>query len=372
MTVRKAERLLNLIAFLLETDRLITPQQIQDTVPGYAEQSWEAFKRMFERDKEALREVGIPLEVAPVAVLGEPEEGYRIPKDRYYLPELDLAPEELASLWLAAGLVRLQDPAAARTALLKLAGELPPEVERARLSWLSADLGLAVPGLPRAFEAVAERRTISFEYRGRSGPQTRTLDPYGLVHRKGTWYLVGRDHDRGENRSFRLDRVSSELRFRNKGGPGADFDAPEGFRPQEALEVPPFVGRPEAPLKAPDKSEAPLKAPDKSEAPLKAPDKKGSSPAVDALVRFDASTAWWIERTHPWLRLTWGSDGDASARVPVSDNSGFVSWLLSLGEGVELVEPEALRGEVLARLEEICDGVPPEPDPEPELGVESG
>ncbi|HXL41741.1 MAG TPA: WYL domain-containing protein [Actinomycetota bacterium] len=362
MTVRKAERLLNLIAFLLETDRLITPQQIQDTVPGYAEQSWEAFKRMFERDKEALREVGIPLEVAPVAVLGEPEEGYRIPKDRYYLPELDLAPEELASLWLAAGLVRLQDPAAARTALLKLAGELPPEVERARLSWLSADLGLAVPGLPQAFEAVAERRTISFEYRGRSGPQTRTLDPYGLVHRKGTWYLVGRDHDRGENRSFRLDRVSSELRFRNKGGPGADFDAPEGFRPQEALEVPPFVGRPEAPLKAPDKSEAPLKAPDKKE----------SSPAVDALVRFDASTAWWIERTHPWLRLTWGSDGDASARVPVSDNAGFVSWLLSLGEGVELVEPEALRGEVLARLEEICDGVPPEPEPEPEPGVESG
>jgi predicted DNA-binding transcriptional regulator YafY len=337
VTVRKAERLLNLIAFLLETDRLITPQQIQDTVPGYADQSWEAFKRMFERDKEALREVGIPLEVAPMAGLGEPEEGYRIPKDRYYLPELDLAPEELASLWLAAGLVRLQDPTAARTALLKLAGEMPPDVERARLSWLSADLGLAVQGLPRAFEAVAERRTITFDYRGRSGVQTRTLDPYGLVHRKGTWYLVGRDHDRGENRSFRLDRVSGEVNFRNKGGPGAEFESPEGFRPQEALEVPPFVGREEA-------------------------------PAVEALVRFDASTAWWIERTHPWLRLEWGDDGAASARVPVSDSAGFVSWLLSLGEGVELVEPEALRGEVLARLEEICSGVPPEP----ELGVENG
>src|SRR5207245_927070 len=242
--------------------------------------------------------------------------------------------------------------------------------ERARLSWLSADLGLAVPGLPRAFEAVAERRTISFDYRGRSGAQTRTLDPYGLVHRKGTWYLVGRDHDRGENRSFRLDRVIGELRFRNKGGPGADFDAPEGFRPQEALEVPPFVGRPEAPLKAPDKPEAPLKAPDKPEAPLKAPDKPETAPAVDALVRFDASTAWWIERTHPWLRLTWGTGGDASARVPVSDNAGFVSWLLSLGEGVELVEPEALRGEVLARLEEICARVPP--GGESEAGVLPG
>ncbi len=66
MTIRKAERLLNLIAFLLEADRPITIQQIQDTVPGYAEQSWETFRRTFQRDKDALREVGIPLELAPV------------------------------------------------------------------------------------------------------------------------------------------------------------------------------------------------------------------------------------------------------------------------------------------------------------------
>ena len=323
MTVRKAERLLNLIAFLLETDRPITIQQIQDTVPGYAGQSWDTFKRMFERDKDALREVGIPLELAPVVVRGEQEEGYRIPKERYYLPDLELADEELAALWLAAGLVRLQDPGAARTALLKLAGELPPDLERARLSWLSADLGLAVPGLPRAFEAVAERRTITFAYRGRSGEQVRTLDPYGLVHRKGTWYLVGRDHDRRENRSFRLDRVAGEIRFVSA-GPGAEFEAPEGFRPQEALEAPPFVGR------------------------------EGGPPAVEALVAFDASTAWWIERTHPWLRLAWGDDGSASARVPVSETAGFVSWLLSLGEGAYLVEPQDLRREVLARLEEVC------------------
>ena len=316
MTVRKAERLLNLIACLLETTRPLTPQQIQDTIPGYAGQSWETFKRMFERDKDALREVGIPLE--------ERESGYRIPKDRYYLPELDLADEELAALWLAAGLVRLQDPTAARTALLKLAGELPPEVERARLSWLSADLGLAVPGLPRAFEAVAERRTITFTYRGRSGEQARTMDPYGLVHRKGTWYLVGRDHDRRENRSFRLDRITGDIRFTGSAGTRGEFEPPEGFRPEEALEMPPFVGR------------------------------GGEAGVSLALVRFDASTAWWVERTHPWLRLEWAGRGDATARIAVTETAGFVSWLLSLGEGVELLEPAELRREVLARLEEIC------------------
>jgi proteasome accessory factor B len=325
MSAHKAERLLNLIVCLLETERPVTVKQIHDTVPGYSGQGFEAFKRMFERDKEALREVGIPLDRAPVTFGGEPEEGYRIPKERYYLPDLDLAPEELASLWLAAGLVRLQDPGAARAALLKLAGDLPPEEVPAGLSWLSADLGLAVPGLPRAFEAVAERRSVAFTYHSRSGERTRRLDPYGLVHRKGAWYLVGRDHDAGELRSFRLDRVVGEIAFADGrlAPPGPEFDPPPGFRPEEALELPPFVER---------------------------SDVAGGG----ALVAFDPSTAWWVERSHPWLRLEGRPDGGAEARVPVSDVAGFVSWVLSLGEGVEVLEPAELRRAILARLEELC------------------
>jgi proteasome accessory factor B len=326
VSTRKAERLLNLIVCLLETDRPVTVQQIHDTVPGYAGQGFETFKRMFERDKDALREVGIPLDRAPVIVEGAAEEGYRIPKDRYYLPELDLAPEELAALWLAAGLVRLQDPGAARSALLKLAGELPPEVERTRLSWLSADLGLAVPGLPRAFQAVADRRTVSFAYRARSGggESLRMLDPYGLVHRKGAWYLVGLDHGRGDLRSFRLDRVVGPIEYAsNRRSGGAEFEPPPGFRPEEALEVPPFVDR----------------------------EAGGEDRAV---VGFDPGTAWWVERSHPWLRLEPRPDGGAVAEVPVADRSGFVSWVLSLGEGVEIVGPASLRAEVLARLESLC------------------
>lgn len=330
MTVRKAERLLNLIVCLLETDRPVTAQQVQDAVPGYADQTWETFKRMFERDKEALREVGIPLELGTVVVGGETDEGYRIPKDRYYLPDLELAPEELAALWLAAGLVRLQDPGAARAALLKLGGDVPPGVDQGRLSWLSADLGLGVHGLARAFEAVADRKTLVFAYRGRSGEQTRTLDPYGLVHRKGAWYLVGRDHARDELRTFRLDRVAGELQFASaalpgrRAGVGPEFEPPEGFRAEQALEIPPFVVR--------EPAEA----------------------ATEALVAFDPETAWWVERTHPWLRLDWCADGSARARVPLSDASGFISWVLSLGEGVELIEPQELRGQILRRLEEAC------------------
>lgn len=331
MKVHKAERLLNLIVCLLETERPMSVQQIQDTVPGYADQGWESFKRMFERDKDALREVGIPLDRQPVVVRGEQEEGYRIPKDRYYLPDLALAPEEVAALWLAAGLVRIQDPGTARAALLKLSGDLPADLSEDRLPWLQADFGLSVPGLSRAFEAVADRRRVTFGYRSRSGEQQRILDPYGLVHRKGAWYLVGRDHARDEIRSFRLDRVVGELRFQTGGGApqatGPEFEPPPGFRPQEALQVPPFVGRPGA-----------------------------GAEEETALVTFDAATAWWVERSHPWLRLAWDDAGGASASIPVVDHDGFVSWILSLGEGVEVARPASLRAAILARLEEVCGG----------------
>lgn len=345
MAVPKAERLLNLIVCLLETERPVTARQIHDTVPGYAGQGYEAFKRMFERDKEALREVGIPLALGPVPVEGGAEDGYRIPKDRYYLPDLNLGPEELAALWLAAGLVRLQDPGAARAALLKLSGDAPAtaraDSDRARLSWLSADLGLAVPGLPRAFEAVADRKTVTFSYRTARGGQTREttrlVDPYGLVHRKGAWYLVGLDHHRGEQRSFRLDRVAGDIRFESSPqvSAGPEFEPPAGFRPEEALELPPFVGR--APALPAGQSAAPQLA----------------APQL-AHVAVDPEIAWWLERSHPWLQLRPTAGGGARGEVPVTDPEGFVSWVLSLGEGVEVLAPPSLRAAVLARLEELC------------------
>ncbi len=322
MKVRKAERLLNLIVLLLDTARPLTVHEIRETVPGYAQEQWDSFKRMFERDKEVLREVGIPLELGATDIW-ETEEGYRIPKERYYLPDLKLSAEELAALWLATGLLRLQDPEAAQVALLKLTGDLSPELEAARPTWLAADLGLAVPGLPRAFEAVAERKRVTFSYRSSKDEMTaRTLDPYGLVHRRGSWYLVGRDHRSGEIRSFRLDRVLGQIHFLDPSSPGGEFEPKEGFRPEEALEAPPFVA--------------------------------GDGAGFEAVVRFEVSSAWWVERTQPWLRLEATDGGAALARVRVSDALGFTSWVLSLGEGAEVVEPRHLRVLVRKRLEEAC------------------
>lgn len=321
MPVRKAERLVNLIVYLLETPKPVKPDQIRRTIPGYDQNNDSTFQRMFERDKEDLRELGIPLEIQPTDVFEE-EYGYKIPKDRYYLPKIELEPDELAALWMAAGLLRLPDPASRRTALLKLAGDLLPEDSRSTLSWLAADFGMAVPGLPKAFQAVSERRSIEFGYRSAKGHESgRRVDPYGLVHRRGAWYVIARDVGDGEIKAFRLDRMTGEVRFRNASSAGGEFEIPEGFRPETAVSAPPFV--------------------------------KGEG-ATSATVRFDSSTAWRAERECPWLEMNWHEDGSAEAKLEVTETSGFISWVLAFGLGAEVLGPAECRHAVLRRLEEIC------------------
>lgn len=321
MPGRKAERLVNLIVYLLETPRPRRPEEIRRTIPGYEGSSDAAFQRMFERDKEELRDMGIPLELRPTDAFEE-EFGYKIPKDRYYLPDIEMEPDELAALWMAAGLLRLPDPSSARTALLKLAGELPPQDERSSLSWLTADVGVSAPGLPRAFQAVADRKLVRFGYRSLGGEETsRLVEPYGLVHRRGVWYVVGRDTTDPEVKSFRFDRMTDEPRIVNPGSAEAEFDIPEGFSPESHLAAPPFVH---------------------------------GGDAVTSRVHFDSMTAWRVDRECPWLELDWAEDGSAEASLEVTDATGFVSWLLSFGLGAEVLEPEPLRRAVLYHLEQIC------------------
>lgn len=321
MPVRKAERLVNLIVYLLETNKPVKPDEIRRTIPGYDQDSDSSFQRMFERDKENLREMGIPIELQPTDVF-EDEFGYRIPKERYYLPDIQLPPAELAALWMAASLLRLPDPSSARTALLKLSGDLPADDARSALSWLAADVGMSVKGLPQAFQAVAERRAIQFGYRSSAGKtRARKVDPYGLVHRRGAWYVVGRDREDAEMKSFRFDRMTGEIRLLTPSSAGGEFEIPESFRPETALGVPPFV--------------------------------KGEDP-MRARVHFDAATAWRVERECPWLDLKWHEDGRAESELEVTETSGFVSWVLAFGLGAEVIDPPELRRAVLERLEEIC------------------
>lgn len=207
MSVNKLERLLNLTAVLLNTTQPLTAEQIRLRVEGYPD-SGSAFHRAFERDKDDLRVMGIPLTVEKVAATDPPVDGYRIEPDEYYLADPGLDPAELAALHLASLSVRV-DGIDDEEALWKLGGVAADTTERTATIRGSADMAGVVANLPTdpalipIFQAITANETITFAYRG----DTRTLDPWRLDFHRGRWYLTGFDHDRDGQRNFRLDRI---------------------------------------------------------------------------------------------------------------------------------------------------------------------
>ncbi|HEU5420646.1 MAG TPA: WYL domain-containing protein [Streptosporangiaceae bacterium] len=219
MSRRKTERLLSLVVCLLSANRYLTAAQIREAVPGYPD-SFEAFKRMFERDKDELRELGIPLETGSNSGDGD-EVGYRIPRQAYVLPEIRLEPDEAAVLGLAARVWRRAELAgAAEGALLKLRAA-GIEAEDASQPGIEPRLSTGEAAFGPLWEAVRDRRAVAFGYRGagRSQVQERHLEPWGVVNRNGRWYVVGQDSDRGAERVFRLSRIEGPVAF--TGPPGA-------------------------------------------------------------------------------------------------------------------------------------------------------
>ncbi len=218
MSRRKTERLLSLVVCLLSARRYLTAAQIREAVPGYPE-SFDAFKRMFERDKDELRELGIPLEIGMNAP-GDEEYGYRISRQAYELPEITLEPDEAAILGLAARVWRRAELAgAAEGALLKLraAGIDADDVTQ---PGIEPRLQTDEPSFRPLYEAVRDHRPVSFSYQGagRNTSQLRHLEPWGVVSRRNRWYVVGHDTDRGEQRVFRLSRIVGPVSFTGRPG----------------------------------------------------------------------------------------------------------------------------------------------------------
>lgn len=220
--MERLERLVNLVAALIDTDRPLTRADIHERIDGYSDDP-EAFRRNFERDKELIRQLGLPLATESAGTGGPDDVGYRIPRERYELPDPGLDDTELAALRLAASAVQLEGPwggEAVTRALRKLGGAVggPPDDGDASAAKL-ADL----PGgesAAAAFAAIGERRRIRFSYRG----QERQVDPWSLSFRRGHWYLSGFDHSRQEERLFRLDRVEGVIEAE---GPSRAFDRPQ-------------------------------------------------------------------------------------------------------------------------------------------------
>jgi proteasome accessory factor B len=225
MAQRRTERLLNLVICLLSTRRYLTKEEIRASVEGYSE-GQDAFERAFERDKEELRELGIPLEIGSNDPLFDDEIGYRIRRDAYELPPIALDADEIAVLGLAARFwqrVTLAD--ASSRALVKLKSTATEPA--AELVGIEPLVVRDERGFDVLWDAVNDRRVVEFDYRTRDGSTSRrTLEPWGLVSWHGRWYVVGHDRGRDAERVFRLGRVQGEIT--PVGKPGA-FDPPQNL-----------------------------------------------------------------------------------------------------------------------------------------------
>jgi proteasome accessory factor B len=312
--VRRIERLINLIAALLDTTRPLSAEDIRRDVAGYDQANHEAFRRAFERDKEALRSMGIPIELRQTEVdpFSDQLDGYIIPKDLYYLPEIDLEPDEVAALHVA-GEAILGGSEHAEEGLLKLSmGEASSPWSTPRVA-LGTDIAAEAPALGPLYGALLERVPVTFTYQpARGDSRVRDVEPYGLVHRRGDWYVVGRAPDRDAVRSFKVSRITSAV----KRGEGT-YEIPEGFDPASHLTGEGF--------------------------------EIGDEPTT-ATLRFAAKLAWWPEQNMPEAPRSEGPDGSVDVQVPVGNEQALVSWVLGFGDEVEIMSPGSARAAMSAHL----------------------
>ena len=304
---RKLERLVDLLAALLDTREPRSRVDLQRLVPLYPEDDVAA-RRAFSRDVEALIRMGVPVEVVEGQV-----PAYRVRREAYELPDPGLTEDEAAALHLALATVDVDLPEGSPAeALWKLTGGATPRI--------TAPAG-AVANLPghehlaTLWAAICERRRVHFAYRG----QDREVEPWQMSCQRGRWYLRGFDVRRGDERLYRVDRVEGAVS--TTGSPGA-FSRPPGTT--SASPPPAWL--------------------------------LGDEVRYVARLWVDAGQATWaagqpsteVEEVRP--------DGSIVLAVPVANPEAFRSFALSLLDHGEVLEPPEARSDVVAWLEATAAG----------------
>lgn len=215
---RKSERLVNLTIALLATKRYLTKAEIFRSVAGYEGEA-EARDRMFERDKDDLRSLGIELELGSHDPLFEDEAGYRIKPDRYSIQLSELSSVEMLLLSKAADVWRDAALSEASHSGLRKLKALGLDADIDGIPDLTARFSDIPSQLLDIVEALSQRREITFEYTGSElSPQLRKVWPYHLSYSRKRWYLLAFDIDQQDIRRFRLDRFFSEITFTSASG----------------------------------------------------------------------------------------------------------------------------------------------------------
>jgi len=302
--VDRVERLTNLLALLLETSRPLTLVEIAGELAGQYTGKESTRRAAFERDKAALREIGVPIDTTVLTGGQAGVSGYWIDRDRYELTDLHLEPDEMRALQVAVAAVR---PTQGRQALWKL-GLDTIEGDAAGDVAVTATVP-ELPGLPALRDASARRHTVTFPYRAKH----RRVDPYGLLLRAGFWYVVGHDHEHGEVRTYRVDRIEGDVTVDE----AATFDRPPGIDVRAAF-------------------------------PSDPKELGGSDAAAVAVVRVDPMRAAGVERElGPDRVVARGGDGAIDVAVPCANVPAFRSWVLGLLDHAVVLGPADVRAAVV-------------------------
>lgn len=303
--MNKTERVFNLIALLLDTPRPLTAQEIREKMREvYGDQTDDTFHRMFERDKNEIRELGFTIDTdEPVGS----DARYRISKREALLADPGLTADEMAALSIAAQAWGQEGS----LGLLKLsvgAGVSDPGLSGWVVPRVGDDQDVAT-----LLDAIDRRKVVRFRYRTGGGgePNERTVEPHGLYHR-GSWYLRGLDRGRDAVISFKLTRVDGRITV----GGGAQPD---------------FEPVPAAPLEV-------IRGPWEGET------------SFEAVVAFHPDVAWWVERRTGAHASEPRDDGWIEMRLPAGDVEAFAGWVAGFGDRAVAIGPSDLRDAVIARL----------------------
>ena len=320
MVQPRAERLMNLHILLLGAKRFISKDAIREACyPEHARgpAGDEAFERAFERDKDALRQIGAVIEVGSADAFFDDEIGYRIPTEQTSLPEIRFESDEAAVLGLAAQVWQQATLAKATgRALAKLKGQ-GVEIDPSRLEVVAPAITADEPAFDPLWDAIGKRRQVSFPYQraDETAPSTRRLQPWGLARSSGRWYVVGFDVDRGAERVFRLSRIVGTVRATGRSGA---YDVPAGTDVREtARRLSPSYPSVRAQVRVRQGTGVGLRRRAESVAPIE------DRPGWDALV----------------------------VEGPVQELSDEV---LTYGADVVVEEPRSLRDDVVARLRAVA------------------
>ena len=223
MSSAKNERLLNLLICLTSTRQFLTADRIRRAVTAYnqddSKKGQQAFERMFERDKDELRELGVVIETGTNS-FSEQVPGYRIKGRDSYLPDLALTAAEATVLGIATDWWRSAQFASETQGAVRKLKAVGVSVDPSVDGW-DPQLRGSDPAFDTLLLAATEQREVAFDYRARTSEppvSRRHLQPWGLVSWKARWYLVGHDLDRQDTRVFRLSRILGAVELTTDAG----------------------------------------------------------------------------------------------------------------------------------------------------------